>query len=233
MASRSSIEDGPSAADGAVASDKLAAAVTVRAYADADREAWDRFVESECAEATFFHLSGWERVLREAFGHRCHYLLAERGGRIVGVLPLAEVKSLLFGHSLISTPFCVYGGVASLDEEARTSLTDAACALAESLRVEYLELRQLAPHQPSWPTKDLYVTFRRAIEQDDEANLKAIPRKQRAMVRKGIKAGLTPHVDGDLDALYECYGESVRNLGTPVFSKRYLELLQREFGEER
>ena len=39
-----------------------------------------------------------------------HYLLAERGGAIVGVLPLAEVKSRLFGHALVSLPFGVYGG---------------------------------------------------------------------------------------------------------------------------
>ncbi len=225
----------PAEHDSAAAKGRPQAAgdLVIRPYAPSDAPAWDRFVEEQCAEATFFHLSGWERVLREAFGHRCHYLLAEQDQQIVGVLPLAEVKSALFGHSLISTPFCVYGGVASNDESVREALTQEACTLAEALKVEYLELRNLHPRNPDWPRKDLYVTFRREIAQDDEANLKAIPRKQRAMVRKGIKAGLEASVDNDLQALYACYSESVRNLGTPVFSARYLHTLREVFGDER
>ena len=66
-------------------------------------------------DGTFFHLAEWQDVLHRAFGHRTHYLLAERGGEISGVLPLAEVKSLLFGHALVSTPFCVYGGILAAD----------------------------------------------------------------------------------------------------------------------
>lgn len=207
--------------------------VQVRTFTREDASRWDRFVEADCPEATFFHLSGWERVLREAFGHRCHYLLAERGGSIVGVLPLAQVKSVLFGHSLISTPFCVYGGVAALDDAARRALTERACELAEALGVDYLELRNLQRRNPQWPAKDLYVTFRREISQDDEENLKAIPRKQRAMVRKGIKKGLSAALDEDLSVLYECYSQSVRNLGTPVFGKPYLDKLRDVFGEAR
>ncbi|MEM9386302.1 MAG: FemAB family XrtA/PEP-CTERM system-associated protein [Pseudomonadota bacterium] len=215
------------------AESRVQQAVRVRAFSPDDAAAWDRFVEHECPEATFFHLSGWERVLRGVFGHRTHFLLAERGDVVVGVLPLAEVKSLLFGHSLISTPFCVYGGVAALDGEVREALTHRACELAGELRVEYLELRNQHRRNPDWPCKDLYVTFRREIAADDEENLKAIPRKQRAMVRKGIKKELQATADNDLTVLYDCYSQSVRNLGTPVFSVRYLHKLQEVFGPER
>ena len=83
-------------------------AVTIRQLGDADREPWDRFV-AECPEATFFHRSGWRQIVENICGHRTHYLYASRGGRITGVLPLAEIRSRVFGHSLISTPFCVYG----------------------------------------------------------------------------------------------------------------------------
>ena len=51
--------------------------------------------------------------------------------------------------------------------------------------------------------------------------MNAIPRKQRAMVRKGIKAGLVGEVDDDIEHLYRAYSESVRNLGTPVFPKAH------------
>ena len=76
--------------------------------------AWDSFVLG-CPQATFFHRAGWQRILREVFRHDTHYLLARNGGRITGVLPLAHVKSWLFGSALSSLPFAVYGGVAAED----------------------------------------------------------------------------------------------------------------------
>ena len=79
----------------------IGAPVKVRRLEQPDRAAWTAFVQT-CADATFFHRIEWRDVIENAFGHRTHYLLAERAGEVVGVLPLAQVKSLLFGHSLVS-----------------------------------------------------------------------------------------------------------------------------------
>jgi len=207
------------------------AALQVRPMQPSDATRWDAFVAA-CPEASFFHRAGWRKAVEEGLGHRTHYLLAERGEAIAGILPLAEVRSRLFGHTLTSLPGCVYGGVAAADEEARRALTDAACRLAEGLRVDALELRNRAPREPSWPRKDLYVSFRKAISPDPDANLKAIPRKQRAMVRKGIDAGLTGRVVDEVDAFFPIYAESVRNLGTPVFPRRYFRLLKAIFEDD-
>ncbi|MCW5573975.1 MAG: FemAB family PEP-CTERM system-associated protein [Steroidobacteraceae bacterium] len=193
--------------------------------------AWDAFVRAH-PDGTFFHLSGWREVLRRAFGHRTHYLVALAGGEVRGVLPLAEVKSLLFGHALVSTPFCVYGGILAADEAAKQALEAQACALARELGVDHLEMRNRRRQHPDWPVKDLYVTFRKAIDADSERNLLAIPRKQRAMVRKGIQKGLRAEIDARADRHYAMYSESLRNLGTPVFAKRYLETLQDVFGAD-
>ena len=62
--------------------------------------------------------------------------------------------------------------------------------------------------------------------------MKAIPRKQRAMVRKGIKNGLRSEVERSIDRFYPVYAGSVHGLGTPVFARRYIDALQREFGED-
>lgn len=193
-----------------------------------NRDRWNEFVRAH-PEGTFFHLAEWEGVLTGAFGHRSHYLWSRDQDRVTGILPLVEVRSRLFGHALISTPFCVYGGILAADEESHRRLEQAACDLARRLRVDYLEMRNRAPRHPDWPAKDLYVTFRRPIDPDAEKNMTAIPRKQRAMVRKGIQRELRAEVDGGLDCLYAIYSESVRNLGTPVFSRRYLTLLAQAF----
>jgi FemAB-related protein (PEP-CTERM system-associated) len=198
---------------------------------ESDAERWDSFVAG-CEEATFFHRAGWGRVISDGLGHRPHFLLAERDGVLEGVLPLAEVRSRLFGHGLSSLPGCVYGGVAAATEDARRALTEAACRLAEQLRVDALEMRNLVRREPGWPCKDLYVTFRKEISDDPEQNLKAVPRKQRAMIRKGIAAGLSGRLTTEVDVFFGIYAESVRNLGTPVFPRRYFRLLQQVFGSD-
>jgi FemAB-related protein (PEP-CTERM system-associated) len=208
-----------------------AAAVAVRPLTAGDLARWDVYVHAH-PDASFFHRVGWKRVIEDAFGHRTHFLLAERGGEIVGVLPLAEIRSRLFGHSLASLPFCAYGGILADHDAAYRALDEAAQALARELNVGALEYRNLAPQHAHWPTKDLYVTFKKAIDPDIEANMNAIPRKQRAMVRKGIKAGLVGEIDADTRRFFDAYSTSVHRLGTPVFSRRYFQLLKDEFGDD-
>jgi FemAB-related protein (PEP-CTERM system-associated) len=192
---------------------------------------WDAFVE-DCPQATFFHRAGWQAVLSQVFRHQTHFLFAEIDGRIAGVLPLARVKSLLFGHSLVGLPFAVYGGAVGTHPEAVDALERHAQELARTLGVDHLELRNVAPHHGDWPLQDLYVTFRKAILPDDEANLLAIPRKQRAMVRKGIAKGLRSEVEVGVDRFFALYASNVHRHGTPGLPKRYFEALRREFGAD-
>ena len=86
-------------------------------------------------------------MLQRAFGHRSYYLIAQRDGLIEGILPLAHVRSRLFSNALISTPFCVYGGVVAATPEAYRELVDRACHLADELGVDYLECRNLVARE--------------------------------------------------------------------------------------
>ncbi|MBF0193167.1 MAG: FemAB family PEP-CTERM system-associated protein [Magnetococcales bacterium] len=193
---------------------------------------WDRFVMS-CPNATFFHREGWRRVIETAFSHKAHYLLAEVDGEIAGVLPLVRQRSLLFGDALISTPFCVYGGVATSRDDVRNALELQAAKMADTMGVAYLECRNRTSCNPNWATKDLYCGFSKAIFDDPQKNLLAIPRKQRAEVRRGLKNGLVGEIDQDVGGIcYDIYSQSVRNLGTPVFSRDYFHILKAEFGDD-
>lgn len=196
---------------------------------DGKNAEWDSFVEAQ-PEATFFHLSAWKTVIEESFGHDCHYLFARQGKDIVGILPLTHVRGRIFGNSLISNGFCVYGGPVATTPEALEALDEAAIDLGRELRVERIEYRLRKPLHESWPCNDkTYVTFRKQIDSDPENAMKAIPRKQRAMVRKGIKQELRGKVDGNVDRFFPLYAESVRNLGTPILSRRYYECLMSVF----
>jgi len=192
---------------------------------------WEAFVQA-CPQATFFHRAGWQRMVGEVFGHDTYFLYVEQAGSITGVLPLAHVNSWLFGNSLVGLPFAVYGGVAAADEASAELLEREAQAIARKLGVGHLELRNVTARHADWPTQDLYVTFRRAIDPLEEANMLAIPRKQRAMVRKGIKNGLASHIDTDVDRFFALYADNVHRHGTPAMPKRYFQALMQQFGPD-
>ena len=208
------------------------AAVVVRPATEADAPAWDAF-NLAMPQGSFFHRFAWRGLLRDTFGLAPNYLVAERAGVIAGILPLFHQKSLLFGRALISSPFLVEGGPLAADAATARALDDAAIALMGELKAPLLEYRSRKATRPGWTAKrELYATFARALSQNDDDNLKAIPRKQRAVVRKAISGTLSAEAGEGVEVLFRVYSESVRNLGTPVFPKRWFQALRTAFGED-
>jgi FemAB-related protein (PEP-CTERM system-associated) len=200
-----------------------------------DEARWDEFVQAS-AGGTFYHLSGWRGIIEETLHHRTYYLTCEADGALHAVLPLVHMKSL-FGNTLVSTPFLVYGGPVATNREAERAVVEQARALAYELGVDYLEIRNQHPldealHGSEWLTTGTHATFRKRIDADPDKNMKAIPRKQRAMVRKGMQAGLSCEIDADVTRLSRAMLECKRNLGTPFFSRRYLQAVKDTFGDD-
>ncbi len=198
---------------------------------DGTEAAWEAYVRAN-PRASFFHRAPWRRVIARSFGHRPIFLYAERAGQVVGVLPLFHVRSLLFGSALVSTAYGVYGGPVADSDDVTALFYDRAAALAKELGVGHVEFRSGGPARPGWTKKEgLYATFRREIGPDNEKNLLAIPRKQRAVVRQSLEMGLEARIAEDVELNYDLYAMSVRNHGTPVFTRDYFRALKREFGE--
>ncbi len=212
--------------------------VTVRtldlsdAQACAAQDAWVR----ARPEGTPFHLTAWGRAVQRGAGHRPHYLVAHRGAEIAGVLPLASAHSPVFGRSLASNTLAVYGGPLADDAATHDALDAAAWDHAGTLGVRVLEYRNQARLRPEWPAKsDVYATFKRPLGASEDENLKAIPRKQRAEVRKSLENGLETRIGrgkADLSDHFGVYGTSVRNLGTPVFPPGLFAAILDAFGED-
>ena len=181
--------------------------------AAADRAAVEAFVAAH-PDATPFHTLAWIEAVARGTRQRAHVLIA--GDPVAGLLPLNEIHSPLFGRALVSSGFAVGGGILGAHADA---LGEAAWALAQRLACQTLELRGGALPEDWERDETTYANFARPIAKDDDAELLAIPRKQRAEVRKALDNGLTIDI-GDADAHYAVYAESVRNLGTPVFPKR-------------
>jgi FemAB-related protein (PEP-CTERM system-associated) len=204
----------------------------IQPYQDDHRAAWDAFVLGH-PESTVFHLTAWKRTIEREFGFESRYLLAEEHGQICGLLPLFRSANWVQGGTLISTPFAVYGGICSDGAAAHLVLREAACRVAVDEGVNYLELREpLRPFGDGFLTKELYVTFEQQLNQDPAQLLRGFPKDTRYMIRKAQKSGLRAVRDNaQLDLFYEIYAQSVRNLGTPVFSKRFFKIVLDEFSD--
>ena len=192
---------------------------------------------SASSEGTAFHRPAWILSVSEACGHDWRYLLAEDGdGALRGILPLHLIHSALFGRALVSSGFAVGGGILSSDNQAIRLLADEAWMFARRHSFPTVELRGGPVPNDQWQRKDdIYAGFVIALADDDESQLLAIPRKQRAEVRKGLKNGLTVRVGTerkDRADHYAVYAESVRNLGTPVFPRALFDEVLDGFGKD-
>ena len=186
-------------------------------------------------EGTPFHLAEWSKGVAAGCRQRSHYLIAERAdGEIAGLVPLTAVSSPLFGKALVSAGFGVGGGILAHDLATVRALADAAWSLAGRLGCSNVELRGGASPGAGWRSDDSsYLGFTRALGQSDDAQLSAIPRKQRAEVRRSFGNDLeiaTGTSARDLADHYAVYSESVRNLGTPVFPRTLFREVLRSLG---
>ena len=235
--------DNPAApAPAPVPATALDAALRVRELLPGEDARWDAYV-SRHPQGTFFHLSGWSRIVRETFRHEAHHLVVEQGRRWLGVAPAFLVKSPFLGRNLVSTPYAVYGGMLSESAEAQEALVARAAALGKELGVGYVEFRHLEGRSGDRPRSDLYCTFRCELPDDPQEVMSRIPKKARAEVRRARAPeapateksppcyGITVTPDGTVDELFELFAENKRRLGSPTLPKRWFQAIVDEFGK--
>ena len=184
---------------------------------------WDSFVQ-DSKDATAYHGFGWKAVITRSFGHSCHYLaVVDERGVWKGILPLVHMRSRIFGNFLVSLPFVNYGGLLCDNDAAATLLLDTAEKLRQSCGASHVELRHVAGRPGKLPTKQHKVTMILGLAGSDDEQWKAFDPKLRNQIRKAQKSGLqfrSGHLDL-LDGFYEVFARNMRDLGTPVYSKRF------------
>ncbi|MCX7664354.1 MAG: FemAB family PEP-CTERM system-associated protein [Gemmataceae bacterium] len=166
----------------------------------------------------------WLYVLREGMGHTPLVLESYRNQETTGILPLALVKSSLFGRFLVSLPYLNVGGVLSNDPESRAILVQEGVKLSHSLNSRHLELRHETPvlHESLNGTRSNKVHMRLSLPDFPGPLWEELSPKVRNQVRKGERSGLTCHWGTTelLDEFYFVFARNMRDLGTPVYSKR-------------
>jgi FemAB-related protein (PEP-CTERM system-associated) len=195
---------------------------------------WDGYVR-RAAGSTLYHLSGWRQVIEQTFGHRTHYLSAvDRSAAVVGVLPLVQLQSRMFGNMLVSLPFFNYGGICADIDSARDSLFEAAIELASTFSADFIEIRQEDEGQ-QWqrdlPKKTAKVSMRLSLPGSADEMWRSLGAKLRNQVQRPRKEGMTTVIGGEelLDGFYDVFSSNMRDLGTPVYAKRFFRNALRQF----
>jgi len=205
----------------------------IKLYKDSDQERWDAYVLSSPLSSCY-HLAGWKKVIEQAFHHKTYYFFSEdKNGQINGLLPLVHLKSLLFGSYMVSMPYFNYGGVCAPEEETRKQLLQATIDLAVDRRAKHIEFRQTFPLNNGLPVKTTKVSMQMELPDTEEKLWDGFPSKLRSQIKKPIKEGFTARIgrEGDLDAFYFVFSVNMRDLGTPVYSRKFFEIILNNFSE--
>lgn len=194
---------------------------------------WRDYVAA-APSACIYHDARWRDVIEEVFRHRCHYLTALSHARIVGVLPLVEIRSLLFGRFLVSLPFVTYGGIAAEDEEATRALAEAAIRLGRRASASWIELRQRCAAHLDWPCRRHKVALVVPVAGGAAGLWARLSSRLRGKVRKAQRsgAGFEAGDAGRVGDFYRVFSRNMRDLGTPVYPRRFFESIGRHFSQE-
>jgi FemAB-related protein (PEP-CTERM system-associated) len=190
---------------------------------------WDGYVATH-PDGTVDHLWRWQGIFSDVFGHESRYLAAKRSNEVVGVLPLVLFNSRLFGRFIASVPFLNYGGVLASDADASTALIDTARRIGADFKASHIELRHVDRQAPELPFRQHKLQLTRDLPSTSDELWTRIDKKVRNLVRKAQKDGLTAETGGSelVADFYEVFARNMRDLGTPVYSRRlFVETLRR------
>ncbi|HRD65452.1 MAG TPA: FemAB family PEP-CTERM system-associated protein [Candidatus Competibacter sp.] len=198
---------------------------------ESDKNRWNAFVQA-ADDATCYHQAGWKEVIENTFGHKTFYLISEDGSKkIKGILPLVQLKSLLFGNFLVSLPYFNYGGACVSNQEGLRDLLNEAKIIAAETNAKYIEFRHARHLYEELPVKKTKVAMELALPEDAEQLLKLFPSKLRSQIKKPQKEGMSSKIGkiDEVENFYAVFSQNMRDLGTPVYSIKFFKNILKTF----
>ncbi len=192
-------------------------------------------IQKETLTAHHAHDLRWLKILQTGLGHSPILLEARRADRVVGRLPLATVNGPIFGKFLVGLPYLNTGGVAAADSDVESALINEAIKLTDEQHCRQLELRHEQPIEHPGFNGELTskIHMRLILEENVEAQRAALKASVRNQVKKGEKQGFTVEWGQHelLKDFYKIFSRRMRDLGTPVYSRKFFSTILDEFPE--
>jgi len=183
---------------------------------DAEKREWDGYLKRS-PHATIYHQANWRDIFEDFFGHNTYYLMAKENGDIKGVLPLALMKSKIFGNFMVSLPFHCVGGVCADNEKTEAHLINVAIRITKEEDLDYLELRNVRKKENGLETKNHKASFVLDLSPGPDELWQNFKKQIRNRIRKSEKHGLSAKFGHQyINEFYECYATHMRDLGLPI-----------------
>jgi FemAB-related protein (PEP-CTERM system-associated) len=198
---------------------------------EAPSEDWDAFV-MQAPDASLYHLSGWTELAREVFGHGTFFVESrDRAGSLVGVLPVVQQRSWLLGNFATSVAFFNYGGALAADPDVARQMMVRASEAAEKLACRFLEFRDTQSRPGNWVARSDKIVLRLELPGTFDDLSKRLGSKLRSQVKRAEREGVQCKSGTSelLDDFYTVFAENMRDLGTPVYPKRFFEAILRRY----
>ena len=210
----------------------------VDSLSEPQHESWTAYAARH-PDATLYHTLAWRDAIGEVFGHEPRYLVARRGDRLTGILPLFLIQFPLLGKKLISIPYDVgSGGPLADDGESERALVEAARRIAIDLGVTFLQLRSGTPRPAieslGFERSEPVLLSETALDEGDP--WARVSSDNRQSIRKADRRGVTVHEAdslADYEAFYRIYLRAFRAFGTPPYGPRYFPTLWSRLGAAR
>lgn len=204
--------------------------ICVERFTGRDEE-WDRFAENQRGY-THFHRFGWRALIGDVFGHECVYLAARDAGQLVGVLPLVRVRSMVFGHYLVSMPFLNYGGPLGTDSGIQALVAEAV-AMAQRENVKLLELRSRVPLDISLKASHRKITVVLDLPAESDSLFRRFDAKLRSQIRRPQKDGVTVLFGPEqVIPFFSVFARHMRDLGTPTQPLAFFRTIAERFPQD-
>lgn len=205
----------------------------MRVYtSDRANEVLRRFLRQH-PDSTLCHHPEWPAVLSGALGCEGRFYVATDGNdTLVGAMPVARVKSLLFGDHLVSLPFINGGGPVGTPE-AVSAILDQVRKDAGDVGVDVLEVRTAQELAGPWRPEVRKITVKKTLPATtDELWQEGIRSKVRSQIRRPQREGCSVKVGrSEVHAFYDVYATNMRDLGTPVLPLRFFEAVNERLAD--
>lgn len=200
---------------------------------DLDAAEWQAFVQTQ-KHATVYHDARWHALIKDNFGHNPQYVICRKpDGALCGVFPTVHLNSRLFGSFLVSMPYFNYGGPLTSFPVVAEKMMQYAAELGATLNCTHLESRETQRREP-WLCKQHKITMILPLPKTDDELDKQLGTKVRAQVKRAAREDLEFVVGGAelLNEFYSVFSHNMRDLGTPVYSKRFFASILEVFNDQ-
>ncbi len=199
-----------------------------------DSTLWDQYVQKHNGHSPY-HLFAWLAAVEEAYSHKVFYLVAKYNSKIVGVLPLVNIRIPFKGASLCSLPFCDVGGCLADNSEVHAALEQKATELKGQLNAKSIEYRERAEISDDTQFEGRKVSMLLPLPATSDELFSGFKSKLRSQIRKAEKNGLTYELGTEqqfIDEFYAVFSENMLRLGSPVHSKKWIESICEQFKDQ-